>query len=103
MPTEGIRKVSEAEGTAGDMIDAASERADHILADARAAASRILAAAEGKAAAKAREIQEKARAEADTEIRAIEQEAVKERERFTRLAEMHRDEAIRVVLEAIER
>jgi vacuolar-type H+-ATPase subunit H len=103
MPTDGIRKVSEAEKTAEGMINAASTQADSIVSDGRAVASRTLTAAEGRAAAKAREIQEKARVEADTEIRAIEQAAEKERERFTCLAEMHREEAVRVVLEAIER
>ncbi|MFH1149696.1 MAG: hypothetical protein V1748_04405 [Actinomycetota bacterium] len=103
MPIEGIRKVREAEEEAEDKIDAASERAERIIADGSDAASRVLAAAEGRASARAREIQEQARLETDVEIRAIEQAAEKERERVTRLAEMHRDAAVKVVLEAMER
>lgn len=103
MPTEGIRKVGEAEEAAEDTVHGASDQADRILADGSAGAARRFAAAEDRARREVAQLRQQYDREAEVEIAAIDREAEKERERVAELARMHTDEAVKVVLEVIER
>jgi vacuolar-type H+-ATPase subunit H len=99
MPTEGIKKVRQAEDKAEDIIDAAAEDADRIIADAKREASRRVRAAGERARHEGGELKRKLMLRADDQVLSVKKATDRELSEVRRRAHVGFDRAVQILLD----
>lgn len=103
MPTEGLRRIREAEDEAESLIDIALDGFDRTLQDTRHEASRRILSAEARAKNDSDEIRARLALEAESEAQEIGRRAEVERGKVRDQALSRMAEAVGSVLEVIEK